>query len=75
MEQDFLVFMIVPPPSAFSFCPPPLFWFLSHFGYFDDASFDHWIYFFLVGEGGRVEGRGRGGVERDGPEQTTLLGV
>lgn len=39
----------------FSVCHSSLFsWFLSHFGYFDEVSFDHWLYifFFLVGKGG-----------------------
>ena len=36
-------------------------WFLSHFGYFDEVSFDHWIYFFYLGREGGREGWGGGG--------------
>lgn len=46
MGRDFLVLMIVFPPLVFLFPPSALLsWFLSHFGYFDEVSVDHWIYF------------------------------
>lgn len=64
------------PLFTLSFCLTPPSWFLSHFRYFGDDSFDIWVYIFFFSWGGRVCGVGVGVVQRAGGlEQATVVEV